>query len=189
GIRRRAPATRTHRRGNALSVAFLREARRCRQSRYACACRRNGYSKNDHSDRAPRSHRHATTFVLAKKSGLRLPLIATAARISDQRAEGGRTYLKIGYAARLLCRFLARPSLYVCVLSRDSLRAFAYSACSPHFEIGSSRFLIGLTSRVAQTRGVDPHHSSRQMDLAQEREQSADQRNHRADEQQAGKPA
>src|SRR5437762_5318930 len=47
-------------------------------------------------------------------------------------------YLKIGCAARLLCRFLARPSLYVHVLSRDSLRAFAYSSCSPHFEIGSS---------------------------------------------------
>ena len=53
-------------------------------------------------------------------------------------AVDSRTYLKIGCAARLLCRFLARPSLYVHVLSRDSLRAFAYSRCSPHFEIGSS---------------------------------------------------
>ena|SRR5437867_4040963 len=40
--------------------------------------------------------------------------------------------------ARLLCRVLARPSLYGYVLSRGSLLAFAYSGCSPHFEIGSS---------------------------------------------------
>src|SRR4051794_11714119 len=41
---------------------------------------------------------------------------------------------KISCAGRLLCRFLARPSLYFYVLSRASLRAFAYSACSPNFE-------------------------------------------------------
>src|SRR5437773_11387706 len=62
-----------------------------------------------------------------------------------------RTYLKIGYAARLLCRFLARPSLYVYVLSRDSLRALIwqlrYSACSPHFEIRSS--LMKTPVRIA----------------------------------------
>src|SRR6185437_5802920 len=40
--------------------------------------------------------------------------------------------------ARLLCRFLARPSPYFYVLSRGSLRAFAYSARSPDFEIRSS---------------------------------------------------
>src|SRR5439155_21736542 len=48
-----------------------------------------------------------------------------------------RTYLKIACAARLLCRVLARRSLYVRVLSRGSLRAFAYSGCSAHFEIRS----------------------------------------------------
>src|SRR5437763_5402498 len=42
---------------------------------------------------------------------------------------------KTGYAVRLLCRVLARPALYVYVLSRASLRAFAYSACSPHFAL------------------------------------------------------
>src|SRR5206468_7745337 len=47
-----------------------------------------------------------------------------------------RTYRKIGCAARLLCRVLARRSLDLYVLSRGSLRAFAYSGCSPHFEVG-----------------------------------------------------
>ncbi len=48
-----------------------------------------------------------------------------------------RTYLIIGCMDRLLWRVLARPSLYSYVLSRGSLRAFAYSAASLDSEIGS----------------------------------------------------
>src|SRR5205823_13496765 len=59
-----------------------------------------------------------------------------------------RTYLKIGCAARLLCRVLARPSLYVHVLSRASLRAFAYSGCSPHFATGSGALSLHHRSHV-----------------------------------------
>src|SRR5206468_2507783 len=72
-----------------------------------------------------------------------------------------RTYRKIGCAARLLCRFPARPSLYLHVLSRGSLRAFAYSGCSPHFEIGSClvRLLAWNQSRINRcvfSRSVPP---------------------------------
>src|SRR5439155_15192812 len=56
---------------------------------------------------------------------------------------------KIGCAARLLCRVLARPSLYLYVLSRGSLRAFAYSGCSPHFEIPSNLRLSSWNARRA----------------------------------------
>src|SRR5438046_4051679 len=68
-----------------------------------------------------------------------------------------RTYLKIGCAARLLCRFLARPSLYVHVLSRDSLRAFAYSGCSPHFEISSRSRRSLMDARIFEEPKIDCH--------------------------------
>src|SRR5205814_8070855 len=149
----------------------------------AHASRASVSTNRDFAHDVQRPQPRPTPRLCARSSDERAPcsvaLTMSRSVMALQRQMYMRTYLKISYAARLLCRFLARPSMYVLVLSRDSLRAFAYSACSPHFEISSSRFLIGLTSRVAQTRGVDPHHSSRQMDLAQEREQSADQRNPR----------
>ncbi len=54
--------------------------------------------------------------------------------------------------AEVKLRFLARPSLYLFVLSRASLRAFAYSARSPDFDLRSgilrSNALIELTLLV-----------------------------------------
>src|SRR4029453_12136286 len=56
--------------------------------------------------------------------------------------------LKTGCTDRLLSRVLARPSLYPYVLSRGSLRAFAYSARSPRFWLALAAVEVGVEGGV-----------------------------------------